>query len=188
MTDEDCLKQVIAGNTHYYRYIVDKYKDMMYSVAIGILKNDILAEEAVQDAFILAYKGLRNFRGDSKFSTWLYKITVHESLKQKKAKEKQSNYKDIEKVNHADLQVISGAMNTIREEEQKRFIQKTLDSMPTNEGLLLRLYYLNERNVDEINDITGLSVSNIKVILHRARKTFYDKLSIILQNELKSIL
>lgn len=188
MTEEDCLKQVIAGNTGYYRYIVDKYKDMMYSVAIGILKNDILAEEAVQDAFILAYKGLKNFRGDARFSTWLYKITVNESLKQQKTKKKYSDQQDIEKMKHSDLQVLSNAVSAIREEEQKRFIQKTLDSMPTNEGLLLRLYYLNERNIDEINEITGLSVSNIKVILHRARKTFYDKLGSILQNELKSIL
>jgi RNA polymerase sigma factor (sigma-70 family) len=188
MTEEDCLKQVIAGNTGYYRYLVDKYKDMLYSVSLGIIKNDILAEEAVQDAFVMAYKGIKNFRGDSKFSTWLYKITVNESIKKLKSNNRFDTNLNPENLKQDDMYVVSNAVNTLREEEQKRYINQTLDNMPQNESLLLRLYYLNERSVEEISDITGLSRSNIKVILFRARKTFFGILNKKLQGELKSIL
>lgn len=188
MTEEDYLKQVIAGNTGYYRYLVDKYKDMLYSVANGILKNDLLAEEAVQDAFVKAYKGLKNFRGDSKFSTWLYKIIVNESLKKMKEKRLFNKELTAEELLYNDMHTINYAVITMQEEEQKHFINQALDDMPQNESLLLRLFYLNERSVEEINDITGLSRSNIKVILYRARKTFYSILNNKLKTELRSIL
>ena len=188
MNDEHCLEQVIAGKTGYYRYLVNKYKDMLYSVAIGMLKNETLAEEAVQDAFIKAYKGLKSFRGDSKLSTWLYKITVNESLKKLKNGGKFYTDIDIDGLNNDDMIVSSHAVHTLKEEEQKRFIHEVLNEMTPNESLLLRLYYLSEQSVDEISEITGLSKSNIKVILYRARKNFYEILNRILQSELQSIL
>jgi len=188
MTEEDYLKQVIAGNTGYYRYLVDKYKDMLYSVAMGILKNDLLAEEAVQDVFVKAYKGLKNFRGDSKFSTWLYKIVVNESLKKMKGKSRFDKELTADELLYNGMHTINNAVTLMQQEEQKHFINQVLDDMPQNESLLLRLFYLNERSVEEINDITGLSRSNIKVILFRARKTFYGILNNKLKTELRSIL
>jgi len=188
MTEEDYLNRVIAGNTGFYRYLVDKYKDMLYSVAIGILKNELLAEEAVQDAFVMAYKGLKNFRGDSKFSTWLYKIVVNESLKKLKENRRFNEIMIQKELGPDDMHIVSDAINTMQAEEQKRFINQALDDMPQNESLLLRLYYLSERSIEEINEITGLSISNIKVILYRGRKTFYSILNKKLKTELRSIL
>jgi RNA polymerase sigma factor (sigma-70 family) len=188
MTEEDYLKQVIAGNTGYYRYLIDKYKDMLYSVAMGILKNNLLAEEAVQDAFVKAYQGLKNFRGDSKFSTWLYKIVVNESLKKVKGESRFGKELTADELLYDDMHTINNAVVSMQHEEQKHFINQVLDDMPQNESLLLRLFYLNERSVEEINDITGLSRSNIKVILFRARKTFYGILNNKLKTELRSIL
>ena len=74
--DEQYIRRVIEGDTNAFRFIISKYKDMSFSIAISIVKSDLTAEEAVQDAFVKAFQNLRKFKFKSKFSTWLYKIVV----------------------------------------------------------------------------------------------------------------
>jgi DNA-directed RNA polymerase specialized sigma24 family protein len=71
------IEKVLAGDLHAFNYFLKTYKDMAYSVAISIVKQEHLAEEIVQDAFMICYQSLRNFKGDAKFSTWLYRIVVN---------------------------------------------------------------------------------------------------------------
>jgi len=186
--DETYIQRVIGGDINSFRYFVEKYKDLSYSVARSIIKSDFDAEEAVQDAFINAFRNLHKFERKAKFSTWFYKIVVNESLK--RLKKKSLQYIDADN-SYADLNQISVELSPIdhlHEEEQKEIINKVLDLLPSTESLLLRLYYLQENNLDEIKIITGFSVSNIKVILFRARKHFTSGLEKSLKNELDSIL
>ena len=78
--DEIYIQKVLEGDINSFRYLVDRYKDMSFSIAISILKDENEAEDAIQDAFIKAFNSLRGFRNRSKFSTWLYRIVVNESL------------------------------------------------------------------------------------------------------------
>ena len=167
---------------------LSKYKDLSFSVARSIIKSDFDAEEVVQDVFINAFRNLHKYERKAKFSTWLYKIVVNESLKRLKRKSLQ--YVDVDNLGadeHQPSFEIS-PIDHLHEEEQKEVINKVLDLLPATESLLLRLYYLEENNVDEIKIITNLTNSNIKVILFRARKHFALALQKSLKNELNSIL
>ena len=72
--DEYYIKQTLSGNVNAFAILVERYKNMVYTLSIKIVKNKEEAEEISQDAFVKAYKSLKNFKGESKFSTWVYKI------------------------------------------------------------------------------------------------------------------
>lgn len=184
--DEQYIRQVLDGNTEAFRFLIAKYKDFSYSIAMSILKSELQATEAVQDAFVKAYQNLEAFRGKSRFSTWLYRIVVNESLRKTRHKklELSGTLPGHENLPDAGSDILS----SMHEVEQKEIVNDILQKMPATESLLLRLFYLEETNISETAKIAGLSESNVKVILHRARKRFHSLLVSIYKTELKTIL
>ena len=185
--DSEYIQRVLKGDVNAYRYFIDKYRDMAYSLAISIVKNSSIAEEVTQDAFLKAYQALGQFEHRSKFSTWLYKIVANEGLKRLRKREFKYPVRIDELDNH-DYHDINNSITELTEQEQKLYINKALSQLLPNDGIVLRLFYLEELNLKEIAEVTGLSNTNIKTILHRARKRFYLILKEELQNEIKSIL
>jgi RNA polymerase sigma factor (sigma-70 family) len=184
--DERNIQRVLEGDINAFRFIVSKYKDMSFSISMSIVKSELLAEEAVQDAFVKAFQNLKSFRGDSGFSTWLYRIVVNESLR--KIKRKKLEISEIEKYSDDSNFTTDESFNYLHEAEQKEIINHVMQEMPATESLLLRLFYLEENSVESISEITQLSSSNVKVTLFRARKRFYAHLEKSYKHEMRSIL
>ena len=185
--DSGYIQKVLQGDAHAYRYFIDKYRDMAYSLAMSIVKDPPVAEEVTQDAFLRAYKSLGNFEQRSKFSTWLYKIVTNEGLKRLRGKEFRY-VEDVGELHHPDYVSISKCVTDLTEQEQRYYINLCLKKLLPNDSLVMRLFYLEERTLKEIEEITGFSITNIKTILHRARKRFYGYLKIELKHEINSIL
>lgn len=182
------IKQILNGDVKSFSYLVEKYKDFVFTISYRILKNKEDAEEIAQDSFIKAYKELKNFRGDAKFSTWLYTITYRLTIsKLRKNKINFNELTDITIDTYKDEFSLS-QLDLLKYEEQKKYINLALEKLPELESLLLTLYYLNENSIEEIHQITELSISNVKVKLFRARKRIYKELEVLLKSELKSIL
>ena len=78
--DQFYIDKVLQGNTSSYNYLVNNYKDMVYTIAIKIVRNREDAEEVAQDSFIKAFQKLNSFKGESKFSTWLYTIVYRTAI------------------------------------------------------------------------------------------------------------
>jgi RNA polymerase sigma-70 factor (ECF subfamily) len=182
------IRQILAGNTARFSYFIDGYKDMAFSIAYRITRNREDAEEIVQDSFLKVYQSLAKFREDAKFSTWLYKIVVNTSFS-KMRKEKP----DVASMDAGDLDVeetreTDNAYKTLSKQEQVKYINQVLEEMETEDSLVLTLYYLNENDLDEIAEITGIKAENIKMRLHRARKKMYTALEKKLKTETHSLL
>ena len=79
--DSVYIQNVLNGSTEGFRYLIKKYKDLAYSVAVSIVKNEVEAEEVVQEAFIKAYKNLSSLKEKSSFKTWFYRILINEAFK-----------------------------------------------------------------------------------------------------------
>ena len=77
--DQHYIEAVINGDTRAFSVLVDRYKYMVFTLAVKILKSQEEAEEVSQDVFVKAYTALSTFKGDAKFSTWLYKIAYYQS-------------------------------------------------------------------------------------------------------------
>ena len=170
--DESHIRDVLSGDIQAFRYLVNKYKDRAFNLSRSIVHSDLLAEEATQDAFIQAYRNLSKFKAKATFSTWFYRIIVNESLK--KIKKKKLQYISIDEILLEETipDIRTEAIEHLHEEEQKEIINEILEKLKETEALLLKFYYLEEKKIDEISEITGLTESNCKVILFRARKSF----------------
>lgn len=166
------IQRVLNGETNAFRYFVRNYQDMGHSIAISIVKSEMEAKDVVQNAFIRVFKSLRSFRQEAKFSTWFYKIVVNEGLKhlkKNKANRETISFKNDPKEYGV---VFNEAINKLEEDERNIRINKVLALMKPKEALVLKLHYLHEQSIEEIEKITGFTKSNTKVLLFRARKTF----------------
>jgi len=165
--DEICIQKVLNGNPEEFRHLITKYKDMAYSIAMSVIKDEFLAEEIIQISFIKAFDKLHTFKGVSKFSTWFYRIVINEAFKHaNKSKNEFVNFVETLPAKSPD---IDNVMFKLESDDQKHFINEALKKLNSKEGLALRLFYLEENSIKEISDMTGWTDSNIKVILHRAR-------------------
>lgn len=172
------ITQTLNGNVNAYAFLIEKYKHMVFTLSIRIVKNREEAEEISQDVFVKAYTNLKSFKGDSKFSTWIYKIAYYASLDVIKRNKKQINSENIDEIYEGDLGVLQDALSYLEEKERKSIIKKSLLKLNEDEQVILTLYYFEEMPLKEISEVVNLSLDNIKVKLFRARK----KLATILEH------
>jgi len=181
--DELYLHKVKSGDSNAFSYFVRTYKETAFSIAFSVLKNDLDAEDAVQEAFISAYKGIASFKAEAKFSTWLYRIVVNEAFKRVKI-EKKYQYNDLSEI---DINLANKESLSLEKEERKYYISLCFDAMPADYSLVLQLFYIKEYSLTEIEEITSWTQSKIKVSLHRARNRFYVELKKLLKSEVHSL-
>ncbi|WP_298881442.1 sigma-70 family RNA polymerase sigma factor [uncultured Polaribacter sp.] len=164
------ITKVINGDTNAFAYLVDEYKNMVYSLAYKMTKNKEEAEEISQDTFIKAFKNLSKFKGDSKFSTWLYRIAYHTSLDAIKKNKKNNSNVEINEFTFNQIQSVENILEGIERKERSIILSGCLDKLPEEERSIIWMFYYDELSLKEITEITDFSEANLKVKLHRARK------------------
>ena len=176
MTELARVQQVLSGNTSAFTYFVGTYQDMALTIAYRICGNMQDAEDIVQESYVKAYRNLHAFRGESKFSSWLYRIVYNTAASFTRTimwlSDADSDLSNADQ-NHSDFDT----ERQIEVAETAEQVNETLRRMPAGDALLLSLYYLDDNPVKEIAKITGLNETNVKVKLFRARKLFKELLS-----------
>jgi len=185
--DQVYIDRILSGEVNAYTFLINKYKDMVYTIASKITRNHEDAEEVAQDTFMKAFQKLDTFKGDSKFSTWLYSIVYRTAISRIRKKEVSTLAIDDSVIINHSTDKDHEHSHALKEEEQRYYVNKIINSLPETDAALITLYYLNENSVEEISEITGLSKSNIKVKLFRIRKKLYAELSFLLKEEIRSI-
>lgn len=181
------IEKVLAGQTNYFSYIVERYQDVVFSIALKVLRNREDAQEMAQESFIKAYKSLNSFKGTAKFSTWLYRITYNNCISElRKRKIHFASTDDIEIKDEDEDEALN--LDGIPEENRARVIKEAMDRLPEEEYTLILLYYFEDQSIEDISKVAQLSESNTKVKLFRARKKLYTILSEMMKDELYTIL
>ena len=169
-TDQIYITKVINGDTNAFASLVDTYKNMVFSLAFKMTKNREEAEEISQDTFIKAYKNLSKFKGDSKFSTWLYRIAYHTSLDNLKKNKNNNNSFEINEITFNQIKATEHILEGIERKERAKMMEICLHKLPDEERTIIWMFYYDELSLKEITEITSMSEANLKVKLHRARK------------------
>jgi RNA polymerase sigma-70 factor (ECF subfamily) len=169
-TDENYIELTLKGDTNAFAFLVEKYKSMVFTLAVKMVKSREEAEEVSQDAFIKAYKYLPKFKGDAKFSTWLYKIAYNTSLDRIKKNSNQHRNVAIDEITVNYISSVETVLDGIEREERAQVINDCLEQLPEDEKAILLFFYFKELSLKEIVEITSMSEANVKVKLHRARK------------------
>jgi RNA polymerase sigma-70 factor (ECF subfamily) len=177
------VQRVLAGNTAAFAVLVEKHSDMAFTIANKIVRNREDAEEIAQDSFVKAFQSLRSFKGDSKFSTWLYRIVYNAAISHTRRKKQEFTQLDERVVSDTTEDEIFENLDTLDAELQSKLVNEAINNLPADESAIVTLFYLKENTIDDISQITGLSVSNVKVKLFRIRKKLYDELQMKMKME-----
>jgi RNA polymerase sigma-70 factor (ECF subfamily) len=182
------IEAVRKGDVQAFSFLVEKYQKLVYTLALKLLKKPEEAEEMAQDTFIKAYQKLDSYEGKSKFSTWLYSITYNACISELRKRRIEFKSLDDRQISDQDEQKMHDYYRETKKEDQEKYLNLALEKLPEDDQVLVTLYYYENQSMDEISMITGLTASNIKVKIHRARKRMYSLLYEMLKEEVYSLL
>jgi RNA polymerase sigma-70 factor (ECF subfamily) len=170
--DIQLIGRILDGDTSGYAVLVERYKDLAFTMAYRILGKREDAEEVVQDAFVKAFRNLSSFRQKAKFSTWLYRIIYNTAIS--KHRQKRPGWQSIEDVIVPDTTV---ELMAEEEEDRHKVLETAMRQLPEEDRILLTLYYVDESSVDDLHSVLGISKANVKIKLFRARKRLQELVS-----------
>jgi RNA polymerase sigma-70 factor (ECF subfamily) len=187
-SDIEIISRVLKGEQQAYAELVNKYQNYVFTLTLRFIKSREDAEEVSQDIFIKAYRSLADFRGASKFSTWLYTIvnTTCITFLRKKKLDIQSldNEKVFETVENHD----SGFnANQVEQKSKVNMVNTAISMLGHDDSEILTLFYKAEQSLEEIGRILGLETNTVKVRLHRARTRLKEKMESSFTEEVKNI-
>lgn len=182
------IGKIKDGDMQACKYIVDKYKSFVFNIAFRVVRNREDAEEIAQDSFIKAIKSIADFKYESKFSTWLYRITFNNSISRlRKRKLFTEEINELMKDMHP-LSTVESGFEKLNQLDRSQILKNAMEFLSDEEKLLLTLYYYEENSMAEVAQITGLVENLVKVKVHRARKKLYDKLSYLMGIKVEDLL
>lgn len=173
LSDQEIIDSVRKGNSSDYSILVNRYKNKAFSMLKRMLKNEFEAEEVLQDCFLKAYNSLVNFKGESKFSTWFYRIVYNSALTKLSSQKRKTETEMTSVEDHFNLES-EYSSDEIEKKDVSHLIHKTISKLPERYSAIITMFYLDEMTIDEISDVMGLTVSNVKVMLHRSRNALRD--------------
>jgi RNA polymerase sigma factor (sigma-70 family) len=164
------IEQVLAGKINAFSNIVDRHKDKAYNLAFRICGNHEEAEEIAQDSFLKAYRSLNTFQRKSSFSTWLYRIVYNTAISHVRIKKDRVLSLDDFASDISSFSILNTSDEEAEKEDRSSLINYALQKIDDEERGLINLYYFDEMSIVEISEVTGISKSNVKVKLFRARQ------------------
>lgn len=173
--DAQLVRQVIAGDLGAFEQLFRKYQTPIFNMVNRMVRGED-AYDITQDVFIRAYRALKSFRGDAKFSTWLYTIARHTCLNHIRHR----NVLSEESLNeaqedHPGNEPIDESVNVARfaeVRELQKIVDEVLATLPPEPRMMLILRDFEQLTYDEISQVTQLSIVNVKSKIHRARQAF----------------
>jgi len=188
LNDTEIINQVLSGDQQAYAGLVNRYQNYVFTLSLRFTKNREDAEEVAQDIFIKAYRSLVDFRGASKFSTWLYTIVNNTCITFLRKKKLDTHSLDHEKIfEQADSQDSGFTANLVEQKSRIAMVNKAITMLSPDDAEVITLFYKAEQSLDEIAQILGLEMNTAKVRLHRARQRLKEKMETYFAEEVKDL-
>jgi RNA polymerase sigma-70 factor (ECF subfamily) len=186
--DNEIISRVLKGEQNAYAELVNRYQAYVFTLVLRMIKAREDAEEVAQDVFIKAYRSLADFRGESKFSTWLYTIANTTSITFLRKKKLDVHSLDHEKVFEvADSKDSGFRSNLVEQKSRVNMVNEAIAMLSPDDAEIITLFYKAEQNLEEIARILRLETNTVKVRLHRARGRLKDKMEKNFSEEVKNI-
>lgn len=162
------IKRAIAGDTNAFAKLVNTHQLFLYNLALRAVSNPHEAQDITQETFIRAWKGLKNFRGDSGFRTWLYRIMMNLCYDRYPRLQQDKNNLSIED-DEIDVPVESVLEQISDQSELYEFVQEQLRTLPEVQRLVLSLRYQQDLSYQEIAEVMDMPIGTVKTTIFRAK-------------------
>ena len=170
-SDDAIITRVLGGETECYALILRRYNQRLFRIARSILQDDALAEDALQEAYVAAYKRLPQYQARGAFSSWLTRITINEA---RMSRRKQSRYRETDIIedqatNLIDQQATSNPAQRTANGELATLIESAMSRLPESFRLVFMLRGVQQLSIDETAFCLGIPPATVKTRYHRAR-------------------
>jgi RNA polymerase sigma factor (sigma-70 family) len=182
LTNEtELIEQLKLGDETAFKTIVEQWKDMVYNTILGIVQNETEAEDLAQDVFIKVFEKISTFKGDSKFSTWLYRIATTTALDHLRSKKRKKRFgflqslgggndekESIPDFNHPGV--------SLDNKERAAVLFKAIESLPENQKTAYTLHKLEGLSYRDVSEVLNTTVSAVESLMSRANQNLRKEL------------
>ena len=176
MDDSILLNKISEGDEQAFQYFVEKYHQMVINICYNIVNNYDDAMDISQEVFIKIYESVKDFRGDSKISTWLYRISVNKSLNFLRSKKRQKWFPGLDAIFNDEEKKIDpvdndlNAIEHLEQDENKKALYYALHKLPEKQNIAISLNNFEDLSYKEISEVMNISVSEVGVLINRGKK------------------
>ena len=175
MNELELVEQLKKGNEAAFKHIVDTWKDMVYNTSLGILQNAADAEDVAQEVFVRVFESINQFKGDSKFSTWLYRIAVTKSLDHIRRKKRKKRFAFLQSIFGENEEEVLHKPDfhhpgiRLENKEKAAILFAAINKLPDNQKAAFTLHKLEGLSYQEVAEIMETTISSIESLIHRAK-------------------
>ena len=187
MNQPELIGQLQQGDESAFKRLVDEWQDMVYNTALGIVQNADDADDITQEVFIQVYQSVSSFKGESKFSTWLYRITLSKALDHEKKMKRKKRFAFVQSLfgNEAEEQYHPAEFNhpgvQLEKKERAGELFNALKQIPDKQRIAFTLHKLEGQSYNEVAEIMNTSLYAVESLMARAKtnlkkvlKTYYQ--------------
>lgn len=188
LTDTEIIKRILQGEQALFAQLVQRYQQYVFTLVLRFTDSREDAEEISQDVFVKAYRSLADFRGESKFSTWLYTVVRTSSITFLRKKKLDTTSLDNERTFLQLENRESGFnANTMEQKSRHAMVNAAIRLLSPDDGQVITLFYKGEQTLEEIGRIMGMEPNTVKVRLHRARNRLREKMEKHFSDEVRDL-
>ena len=183
--ESSLLRRLRDRDERAFRELIDEHRDRVFNITYRMLGNRAEAEDVAQEVFITVFKQIENFRGDSKFSTWLYRVTVNHCKNRIKylARRHDRDRDELDETSQQQNGAVNGAPvraknpdKALESAQMEKLLQEAIASLDDEQRAVVILRDVEDLSIEEICEITGLPDGTVKSRLHRARLVLRKKM------------
>jgi RNA polymerase sigma-70 factor, ECF subfamily len=184
MDEHQLINGIQQGDHKTFQILVETYQRMVVNTCFGIVHNKSDAEDLAQDVFLEIFLTAKNFRGDSKISTWLYQIATNRSLNLIRNNKRKRLFQSIEETftggrNQASEISENGGDQpdkNITDQQRSDLLHRAIDQLPEKQRIAFTLNKYEELPYQQIAEIMEISLASVESLIHRAKKNLQEQL------------
>jgi RNA polymerase sigma-70 factor (ECF subfamily) len=180
---EDIIKKVRSGDRRAFRVLVEKFQQYAFNIAFRILCDEDEAKDAVQEGFIKIWQRINDFDGNSKFSTWMYRIVTNKAIDRLRSINRENLISIDSVIEKYGIQSEEDPGRNMDNREMGRLIQVISEDLPEKQRLVFIMRDLQGMDSADVQEILGLSETAVKSNLYHGRQAVKQKLTRLIQYE-----
>ena len=184
MTEKDFIKKLQEGRRDAFEELLDQYQQMVFSTSLSFVPNKEDAEDVAQEVFIEVFKSINKFKGNSKLSTWIYRITVNKSLEFIRKRNAKKRFGYVQSIFGNEIPADKTDFFTeinhpgvlLEQKEDHATLMKAINKLPDAQRIVFTLHKIDEKSYKEISEITEKSLSSLESLMFRAKQNLQKQL------------
>lgn len=176
LNEWNLVERLKQGDESAFREVVENAQGLVYNTVLGIVQSQEDAEDVTQEVFVQLYESIKSFKGESKLTTWLYRVAVSKSMDHLRKKKRKKRFAFVQSLFGANEELVHDPPDFVHpgvsldNKENARQLFRAIDQLPEKQKVAFTLNRIEGLSYQEISEIMQLTIASVESLLHRARK------------------